>query len=125
MFSVSALYLASVPYFALGLRPRANTGHLSQIPGRILKTPGNIVYVLIIQNGRRQPFYEQNKKLSIDLKWREMRSVIQNGRRQPFCENLRSSKIGGGGGASQWSGKYTNSSYKVLSSSVYMYLAMN
>ena len=32
--------------FALGLRPRANTGHLSQIPGRILKTPGNIVYVL-------------------------------------------------------------------------------
>ena len=32
--------------FALGLRPRANTGHLSQIPGRILKTPGNIVYLL-------------------------------------------------------------------------------
>ena len=31
--------------FALGLRPRANTGHLSQIPGRILKTPGNIVYI--------------------------------------------------------------------------------
>ena len=31
--------------FALGLRPRANTGHLSQIPGRILKTPGNIVYL--------------------------------------------------------------------------------
>ena len=33
--------------FALGLRPRANTGHLSQIPGRILKKPGNIVYVSI------------------------------------------------------------------------------
>ena len=32
--------------FALGLRPRANTGHLSQIPGRIRKTPGNIVYIL-------------------------------------------------------------------------------
>ena len=32
--------------FALGLRPRANTGHLSQIPGRILKTPGNIVYII-------------------------------------------------------------------------------
>ena len=32
--------------FALGLRPRANTGHLSQIPRRILKTPGNIVYIL-------------------------------------------------------------------------------
>ena len=32
--------------FALGLRPRANTEHLSQIPGRILKTPGNIVYIL-------------------------------------------------------------------------------
>ena len=34
--------------FALGLRPRANTGHHSQIPGRILKTPGNIVYILAI-----------------------------------------------------------------------------
>ena len=31
----------------------------------------------IIQNGRRQPFYEQNKKFSIDLKWREMRLVLQ------------------------------------------------
>ena len=40
----------------------------------------------VFQNGRRQPFCEQNKKMSIDLKWRVMRSFIQNGRRQPFCE---------------------------------------
>ena len=74
----------------------------------------------VIQNGRRQPFCEQNKKLSIDLNWREMRLVIQNGRRQPFCEQKKSklrialkwrevrSKFifghpkWGGGGASQW-----------------------
>ena len=36
-------YLGAV--FALGLLPRANTGHLSQIPGRILKTPGNVVFI--------------------------------------------------------------------------------
>ena len=61
----------------------------------------------------------ENKKLSIDLKWREMRLVIQNGCRQPFCEkkikvaycsemarsaieiHFRSSKMMGGG-TSQW-----------------------
>ena len=90
----------------------------------------------VIQNGRWQPFCdnkscvliwndekydesdfcEQNKKLSIDLKWREMRLVIQNGRRYPFCEKklrialkwreVRSKFIFGhpkwGGGGSQW-----------------------
>ena len=57
-----------------------------------------------------QPFYEQNKKLSIDLKWREMwfyscytcfccalRSKmifgIQNGRRQPFYEQNKKLSI--------------------------------
>ena len=31
-------------------------------------------------------FVNKIQKLSIDLKWREMRLVIQNGHRQPFCE---------------------------------------
>ena len=49
----------------------------------------------VIQNGRRQLFCEKNKKLCIDLKWREMPSkvifahpkwqisVIQNGHQHP------------------------------------------
>ena len=45
VFSIRPVFGLGV-VFALGLRPRANTGHLSQIPGRILKTPGNIVYLL-------------------------------------------------------------------------------
>ena len=46
----------------------------------------------VIQNGRRQPICEKNKKLCIDLKWREMplkEMVIQNGRRQLFCEKIK------------------------------------
>ena len=47
-------------------------------------------WFLVIQNGRRQPFCEQNKKFSIDLKWREMRLVIQNACRQPFVKKKSS-----------------------------------
>ena len=52
---------------------------------------------LVIQNGRRQPFCEQNpkqinKELSIDLKWRDMRSnyVFQ------ILSDFRSSKMAAG-----------------------------
>ena len=45
-FQYRPYYFVSVAVFWLGLRLRKNTGHLNKILVPIMKTPGNIVYLL-------------------------------------------------------------------------------
>ena len=72
--------------FALGLRPRANTGHLSQIPGRILKTPGTIVYILVYWYSKLVAQNRWGTQLSSTISiWKGTR---QGGLLSPFLFNL-------------------------------------